>query len=456
MINKTVKVESIPLTDEEFQIMETMLSKCLVCKNDFFQQFGGIKSLNKIQNAWILRNDLRFMKLENKYNMSQRLWIMVLFDVCSNLKSYWSNLANFLKNKIRENGNLTDDDRKYLYYVLSAQSIWYYILNRIDIPKKTDKLKKLEVGLNLHYLHNYLRRITRKYKYKVPKAKSLRCITLDQEMYTIKDVDKTSFISFITDIKGKRLNIKLKSKYCYSRKGNIQLIFNRDKKCIEIHKLISIKNKENTNTAIIGADKGYETLLSCSDGNEYGKGLGKLFTQEANRLDKRNTNRNYFIQKGIKLGNKLYYKKHKRAKATLEKEINVAIKEMIKTSKPKILVKEELLQIINHKYKGKEFNRKMSNWLNGVLDKRIEYLCKLYSIETVDINPAYTSQYCNKCKVHITRKGKHNEIGVCPNCGEINANVNASKNIKEIYFDNEINLYTPYKKVKEILDSRIN
>ena len=31
----------------------------------------------------------------------------------------------------------------------------------------------------------------------------------------------------------------------------------------------------------------------------------------------------------------------------------------------------------------------------------------------------------------------------------------AAKNIKERYYDKEITLYTSYKKVKEILDSRI-
>ena len=39
----------------------------------------------------------------------------------------------------------------------------------------------------------------------------------------------------------------------------------------------------------------------------------------------------------------------------------------------------------------------------------------------------------------------------------MNANIAAAKNIKNRYryHDKEINLYTPYKKVKEILDQRI-
>ena len=49
------------------------------------------------------------------------------------------------------------------------------------------------------------------------------------------------------------------------------------------------------------------------------------------------------------------------------------------------------------------------------------------------------------------RYGKHHEVTYCKNCGEMNANIAAAKN-RYRYHDKEIDLYTPYKKVKEILD----
>ena len=139
-MDKNVTLESIQLTDAQFNMLEIMYSKCLICKKDFYHRFGGIRSISKIQSAWDLRNELRPLKLEDKYQISQRLWIMLLFDVCANLKSIWSNLANFLKTKVRENDNLSDNDKAYLYYVLSSHKIWAQILNRQDILK-TFKLK---------------------------------------------------------------------------------------------------------------------------------------------------------------------------------------------------------------------------------------------------------------------------------------------------------------------------
>lgn len=87
---------------------------------------------------------------------------------------------------------------------------------------------------------------------------------------------------------------------------------------------------------------------------------------------------------------------------------------------------------------------------------RVEYYCQQYGIDFKDVNPAYTSQYCPNCGQHFTvRFGKHNEKTLCPNCGEMDCNIAASKNILARATDKEITLYTPYKKVKAILDQRI-
>ena len=53
------------------------------------------------------------------------------------------------------------------------------------------------------------------------------------------------------------------------------------------------------------------------------------------------------------------------------------------------------------------------------------------------------------------RYGSHHELTRCKKCGEMNANIAAAKNILSRLTDEEITLYTPYKRVKEILVSRI-
>ncbi|MEE8813274.1 MAG: transposase, partial [Lactobacillus delbrueckii] len=47
------------------------------------------------------------------------------------------------------------------------------------------------------------------------------------------------------------------------------------------------------------------------------------------------------------------------------------------------------------------------------------------------------------------------ELTKCKKCGKMNANIAAAKNILSRLTDEEITLNTPYKRVKEILVSRI-
>ena len=88
-------------------------------------------------------------------------------------------------------------------------------------------------------------------------------------------------------------------------------------------------------------------------------------------------------------------------------------------------------------------------------DERINYYAKKYNIKVVYVSAAYTSQFCSKCGARLdNRTGIHHEIGHCPNCGEIDANINAAKNIKARLYDSEIQLFTPYKQIEKILLDR--
>ena len=94
----------------------------------------------------------------------------------------------------------------------------------------------------------------------------------------------------------------------------------------------------------------------------------------------------------------------------------------------------------------------MSRWVKGKINKRLEYKAGCWGTTMTVVNPAYTSQYCHICGQHVDR---NNDIVKCSNCGKLDANINAAKNILNRKLDKEITLFTPYKKVKEILDKRV-
>ncbi len=265
------------------------------------------------------------------------------------------------------------------------------------------------------------------------------------------------------------LLVKLKDHYRYS--GNLTIIINSNQS-IKIHRGLSIEEKSlnETYSNIIGIDKGYTKMLSCSNGVEYGIELGKLLSKRTEELKVKNAKRNQFYALAKKysqegniekaqniLNNNLGYIKKDREtrkfKSKVESYVNHSINQMIKDAKPKEVIKEDLTFVAKKRDgKSKGYNRKMSTWVKGVINNRLEYKLKYNGIKVTDVNPAYTSQVCSKCGRFGIRD---NDLFTCPNCGKMDANINASNNILNRKDDKEIKLTTSYKKVRSILESRV-
>ena len=335
----------------------------------------------------------------------------------------------------------------------------------------------------------------------------------DQQMYELiptlikgkKQEDKVvTRFQFMSNIPKAQFKVFLRSEFCYRPNGDIQIILNPRKKRLEIHKLIQARTVETQYKSPKEAcDKGLYTLLSCSTGREYGKDFSDISNEEAERINTRNTERNRFIEKKTELnkqikkldeqilqsgeyekiplirkrkelerkvqsyeknnlGTNKYHKEHDKYIGKAMTIINHAIREMIKTEAPKRLGLEDLSFTREKvkKRKGETFmsaktRRNLNSWTKGKLDDRLVYICNIFKIEVVKVNPAYTSQFCPYCGAKLDeRTGEHKEIAHCPNCGELNANTGAAILIKGRMDDPEITIYTPYRIVKEIMFSR--
>lgn len=467
---KTVKAYSAPLDDETFEQLNSLMIRYGRCRSMFFNQYCGIHNMLKVQDFRKVRNDLKKQSLDKifiqRYQFLNKHWVYSLFETCSNVKSIWSNLKNQINVCIRNNENLSNDERHYLRFVISFPILWHGILcyrknAYLDLKQKYQpkylKIVNLINSERFHYLHNYLRRLTRRYKPKPHRNNNHnRSMTYDENMYLFKNRQ----FRFSSDVNRKRFIITLTSDWHYSLHGNLQIILDRDKKRIKIHKLIQSHQKSIDLTNPLGIDKGLATLISCSNGNEYGHQFSKLNTTYAETLTKKNSHRNQIRSKYGQIGSINYHKFRNRHKAHLQAKINQIVHQMIVSEKPSVIVKEDLsftkesLPKAKNKHMAK-VHRKLNQWAKGYLNQRLEYYCEKYQNPFVDVNPAYTSQYCPICEHHfIKRYGKHNEFVDCEYCGTMNANIAAAKNILSRKDDLEINLYTPYKKVKQILDAR--
>ena len=124
---------------------------------------------------------------------------------------------------------------------------------------------------------------------------------------------------------------------------------------------------------------------------------------------------------------------------------------MIKEEDLKEIVREDLNWISKKKNFNKKQQNRFSTWSKGTLLERLSIKLIEKGIKEIIVNPAYTSQICSKCNHLGTRNGKEFK---CTNCNlNIDADFNASINIKKRKYIKEINIYTPYKQVKKYYEN---
>ncbi|MBU5225175.1 transposase [Clostridium senegalense] len=457
-IIKNVKQYSYILDTETLNELKFIANQYKNVKNYVYSRYSGINSIPLLSKERQIRNEWVKSEFAKQWKLPARYWKLALTEAMENIKSKWSNIKSKVKEQVKVNGNLSDEDKHYINYIVKFNSYYYKVLNYIgfDIPKIFKKK-----NLNFKYLNNLIRRYTRKYKGHIPYSKIGKTFSIDTGLYSYKN----NCINITSTTKGKRLSIGLTDNNKYDKTMIVKIIDNR----ITINCPLKIKTRKNKNTYIIGIDKGYRCLFAVSSENFYGENLNNYLSKETERLNKVNAQRNRFwalynqyLDKGyIKKANKIkennlgkvkYNHNKLKHDQTVKSYVNYSLNQLIKEEKPKEIVMENLDFVNwNDKY-PKSVKRKLSRWIKGYIRERLEYKCDFYSIKYTYINSAYTSKICNICGSFGRRDG---DMFICPKCNKFHADINASKNILNRKYDKDITLYTNYKKVKDILEKRI-
>jgi putative transposase len=403
-------------------------------------------------------------KFAEQWNLPARYWKLALDDAVSNIKSLWSNAKNATKKALWKNENVTEDEKHFIYYILKADELLFAVLTRKNykIPEKLSRLLIRE-----RYVHHLISRYMRKYKGATPYSHKESVFTIDAPMYTYNTENHHFFIKMTSTKPRKRIRINLTDQNKYH--GTIRIIVKENK--VELHHLVKTKEKLLwTEKNEIGIDKGYRTLIATSSGYLYGKNLNDLLNKETERLNHKNKLRNPYwalAKKYEKEGNfkkaqniwknnfgkKKYKKQKERHDAKVKSYINFSLNQFYTIEKPSMIISEDLTFVTWKDKFPKHVKRKLSRWIKGYVKERIEFKCEVWGVEYKVVNAAYTSQFCHKCEKFGSRSL---DVFECSTCGKMHADLNAGNNIKQRKSDKEINLFTPYKKVKNILEERKN
>ena len=195
-------------------------------KNYVWSRYGGIGSLLK-QSGWTIRDELIQEKLlSNK--IVGTLSRVAIEKSAGAIKVNWTNTKKEVKRAIRQNENLSEDDRHYLYLCLKYTPTLYGILNYKKVDYKSEHLKDLKV--DVHRLNNLLRRYVRRYQKKSYTNKTN--VILTSNLYKYKGKGKKFTFSYKN--KKTRVEITLDG-YIPNLKRTLELVKDKNSNQYYLH-----------------------------------------------------------------------------------------------------------------------------------------------------------------------------------------------------------------------------
>jgi putative transposase len=207
---------------------------------------------------------------------------------------------------------------------------------------------------------------------------------------------------------------------------NAQLIRRKDKNYylnLQMCQELPIKNKECN---ALGIDLGIKNIAVCSDNTFYNSKKLKNIKGKYQKL-KRDLH---------SIGTKSAKRKLQRISRKENRfvcDVNHCISKKIVNTDYTVFALENLKNIrYNVRTYNKKLNRMIGNWSFAMLQGFINYKAERLGKNVVYVRPNYTSQQCSKCGC-IKKENRVGNVFKCKDCGfELNADLNASRNIARI------------------------
>ncbi len=474
-MQRTIKVKLSPNQKKKDEILSTMgVYKETV--NNFINMFSGYKYLDKLNYKYLYKPENKDLRIASNYSTNALAYAVTLLKNRLDLirKSCKARIYNHIKDK---------EERHYLFYLLKQPK---YI--KAIILRRNFSVDKEFNTTRTEYLNKYLHKILR-HEFKnnsIPELKKslLRTDVVTAKVERYKNPNKFSHVLKLSTInKGKRVVIpfnpnKWAKKFFSQRKGCF-IVCPDEQGHLNLHIPIEEEPKENNNNQEIAIDKGFRKLIVDSNKQKYGGDWHELEKKIDEKFQKKQKQRNklYALRKELykkwtgtkdkkvykkikhlekyNLGKKKFNKNKIKTKETIKNNVNKAVNDFIsKNLKLKTIALEKLDRFDNGRKYSKKSNRLLNQWKRGFLKDKLTFISQIQSLDLAYQNRAYTSQECPNCG-YVHKDNRNGEEFICIKCGFAeNADVVGAWNILRRKYDPEISLYTPYKRVKEILLQR--
>jgi putative transposase len=362
-------------------------------------------------------------------------------QVKSNIDSWLSNIASDC-NKI-----------VYKYYKKPEERLSFYYINKYHLWFNNDiycDKGKIKIPIEIIKIS---RKIFKHCMGKIPKMHNIAMV-LDSKVANVEKSNNSFdyWIKLSTLNKNGVIYLPIKSYDYYNKvrgkdKKSIQIIIKPNLVEYGFIKDVNIDKYEGFSE--ISIDHGLNCLLSSSSGSQYGKKFITLLRKYDNII-------NHIVQDRMRKG--LYktcpklQRLYAKVSNLVKNETGRSINRLIKLEQPKVVVMEDTTDINETVKSFGVARRLLSRSGFAKIPKRMESKCKDKNVKFILVNSAYNSQRCEKCG-YVHSDNRHGSKFKCLNCGyKINADYNASRNISVRRSNTAIDIYTPYRKVKDILE----
>ncbi len=411
-----------PLAAADMQRLNELARDYCAVKNYVYQRYGGIQSLPKLYPGYTVQNEMTASGLRKRLGMPSVHFYCAVFDALGDIKSQWSHTKNRIEKNLRENQNLTPEDRHYLRFVMKQSKCLEAILLETDPFLSENWQKSYEevraMVADERRLQQYLRRQVRRHLKKMhTEAESGFSVTpkgyryADHGIYlSVKESRKRVFIPLTDNNRySRQLYIKLEPE-----KGNVRIAVPVERK---IKKYAEYQNE-------VGLAVGMRVLFVTDQGHIYGEQYDRHQTALTDYL--RKSQASYSRNKQNNPGRKKYQAGKARLEVTLHTYVNAEINRMLRTEKPGILYIPKLPPTSQAGI-NKKINQAANLWQRGYARRRLEQKCRERSIRLVEVFAKGISGECSRCGQTGVRAG---EQFCCSACGlSIPERENTARNV---------------------------
>ena len=422
----------------KYDRLHDMAALCGRVRADVWQRCSGLstaqQSVYEIRNAWMAEG-------YDWHGLPARLGKATLSDALGDIAAARDAAKVPVKKAIRHKTRGNPAERQRLYSLLKR--------NRWDEDA---------------FLHRQMRK-----KWKGGSSHCTNQIVADAGSYTAKVWHGRAWVYLQGLERGQRIAIPLRGTHLPT--GTLRIILQDDGQ-VAIHYAIdetAVCSTKPCGDGELGVDKGYTEAYADSEGERHGEGLGDLLAAESDARKVKGQRRNQLraieqkhreagrIQKADNirrnnLGNQKWDRRQKKHTAQTRDFLCHAAHRVVDRAGT-IACEDLTAPMASSRYRHRDTNRRLSGWVKGLMADTLTSISRRRGSALVLVNPAYTSQIDSRTGLlQGTRRGDrfYGLDGVV-----LDADTNAARNILQRMYDPEIDLYTPYRKVKRLLQNRI-